>query len=318
MKSHVTLIGSGSYGQFAQAALADFDVEFSQLGGRETVEGLKDGTFSFADHPSTHIYIATPNFTHYPLVKAALEAGKHVLCEKPLALDLREIEELYDIAEEQGVYLGVGFVLPNHPFYGWLKEALAQYGGIDWIEVHNHATEGELEPDWYWDPKLSGGWFMVAEIHWLQLYFWLYEGEPYGEATGLEEQKKGRTVTAWVRLADADKKLRLGVHHKLDMTQQTHWAKVEIRFKDGTQWVIDDWVPRSLVVSDKTFNPQTEDYIKRDGQTWTDTRLRDDIYKALIRDNLNKLLKGGAMDKQSVILAHKAALEAQTKGFVKH
>ncbi|MPZ59807.1 MAG: gfo/Idh/MocA family oxidoreductase [Propionibacteriales bacterium] len=52
---------------------------------------------------------ATPETTHYPMAKAALEAGKHVLLEKPLALTLEEGDELIELAERQGVKFTVGY-----------------------------------------------------------------------------------------------------------------------------------------------------------------------------------------------------------------
>lgn len=51
------------------------------------------------------IYIATPHETHYFYAKAALEAGKHVLCEKPMALHKWEAEKLFEIARKQGLVL---------------------------------------------------------------------------------------------------------------------------------------------------------------------------------------------------------------------
>ncbi|MGN1167890.1 MAG: glycerophosphodiester phosphodiesterase family protein [Lachnospiraceae bacterium] len=51
------------------------------------------------------VYIATPHETHYLYAKAALEAGKHVLCEKPMTLVLDEAEELFALAKEKGLVL---------------------------------------------------------------------------------------------------------------------------------------------------------------------------------------------------------------------
>ena len=51
------------------------------------------------------IYIASPHQTHYEYAKRALEQGKHVLCEKPLAFKRAEAEELFAIAREHGVVL---------------------------------------------------------------------------------------------------------------------------------------------------------------------------------------------------------------------
>src|ERR1043165_539953 len=48
------------------------------------------------------VYIATPPFLHYPQARAALLAGKHVVCEKPLSLTIAEADELVAMAEERG------------------------------------------------------------------------------------------------------------------------------------------------------------------------------------------------------------------------
>ncbi len=52
---------------------------------------------------------ATPETTHYPITKAALEAGKHVLLEKPIALTLEEADELIEIAERKGLKFTIGY-----------------------------------------------------------------------------------------------------------------------------------------------------------------------------------------------------------------
>lgn len=51
------------------------------------------------------VYIATPHASHYLVAKEALEAGKHVLCEKPMTINLREAQLLVDLAREKGVFL---------------------------------------------------------------------------------------------------------------------------------------------------------------------------------------------------------------------
>lgn len=51
------------------------------------------------------VYIASPNETHYAYVKKSLEAGKHVLSEKPIAFTMHQTKELYDLAEEKGLVL---------------------------------------------------------------------------------------------------------------------------------------------------------------------------------------------------------------------
>src|SRR5690606_15614930 len=67
------------------------------------------------------VHICTPNFLHYAQSKAALEAGKHVVCEKPLAKDLHEAEELVKIAKETGLVNAVHFNLRYYPMVRQMK-----------------------------------------------------------------------------------------------------------------------------------------------------------------------------------------------------
>ena len=68
------------------------------------------------------VVIATPVPTHYPLARAALEAGKHVFVEKPPAMRVGEMEELIGIAEAQGLVLMPGHLLLYHPAVQKLKQ----------------------------------------------------------------------------------------------------------------------------------------------------------------------------------------------------
>jgi len=61
------------------------------------------------------VAISTPPRTHHPLVMAALEAGKHVLCEKPLALSPEEVDAIKDAARKHGCVVMEAFMYRHHP-----------------------------------------------------------------------------------------------------------------------------------------------------------------------------------------------------------
>ncbi len=67
------------------------------------------------------VVIATPSHTHYSLTKKALEAGKHVYVEKPIATSSEEARELMELADEKGLVLMVGHLLLYHPVVNRLK-----------------------------------------------------------------------------------------------------------------------------------------------------------------------------------------------------
>ncbi|WP_025763558.1 Gfo/Idh/MocA family protein [Dyadobacter tibetensis] len=114
------------------------------------------------------IHICTPNFLHYSQSKAALLAGKHVICEKPLAKDLVEAEELVKIAQESGLVNAVHFNLRYYPLArqmksmrekGELGEIYSFIGSYlqDWLFY-------ETDYNWRLEPDKSGDSRAIADI----------------------------------------------------------------------------------------------------------------------------------------------------------
>jgi predicted dehydrogenase len=71
------------------------------------------------------VIVATPNFLHAPIVLAAVSAGKHVLCEKPLALDFATAKQMYDFAEVAGVRHMTAFTYRFVPAMRYMKHLIA-------------------------------------------------------------------------------------------------------------------------------------------------------------------------------------------------
>ncbi len=78
-----------------------------------------------ADDNVDAVYIATPNHLHHAQVLAAAEAGKHVLCEKPLALTLPECEEMVEACRAAGVKLGINFMMRFHACHETIRRIVA-------------------------------------------------------------------------------------------------------------------------------------------------------------------------------------------------
>ncbi|HEX9945106.1 MAG TPA: Gfo/Idh/MocA family oxidoreductase [Thermoanaerobaculia bacterium] len=90
------------------------------------IEVTTDAARVLADSTVDAVVIATPTATHYALAKAALQAGKHVLVEKPIATRLAEAEELCELAERDGRVLMVGHVFLFNSAIRRVKELLGQ------------------------------------------------------------------------------------------------------------------------------------------------------------------------------------------------
>ncbi|MCR9084241.1 MAG: Gfo/Idh/MocA family oxidoreductase [Cyclobacteriaceae bacterium] len=114
------------------------------------------------------VHICTPNFLHYPQTKAVLEAGKHVICEKPLAVKIDEAEELVALAAERGLVNAVHFNLRYYPMVrqmktmrekGELGEVYSIMGSYlqDWLFL-------KTDYNWRLEPDKSGDSRAIADI----------------------------------------------------------------------------------------------------------------------------------------------------------
>lgn len=83
-----------------------------------------------ADPQIEIVYIATPNSIHYAQTKAALLAGKHVICEKPFTPTLDEAKELVELAMRRHLLLFEAITLAHHPHYQFVKDNLSKLGKL--------------------------------------------------------------------------------------------------------------------------------------------------------------------------------------------
>jgi len=128
-----------------------------------------------ADPEIDVVHLATPNILHYPHAKAALLAGKHVVCEKPLAISSQESGELVKLAAERGRVNAVNFNIRMYPVVQHAR-SLVQSGELgDLFILQGGYTQDWLlfETDWNWrlEPGLGGTLRAVGDIgsHWLDL-----------------------------------------------------------------------------------------------------------------------------------------------------
>jgi predicted dehydrogenase len=121
------------------------------------------------------VHITTPNYLHAPMVKAAIAAGKHVICEKPLAMNTAEGAELLELAERAGVVHATNFNFRFYPLCQESRERVrsGELGAI--TQIYGRYVQDWLlkETDWNWrlEPDLGGDMRAVADIgsHWLDL-----------------------------------------------------------------------------------------------------------------------------------------------------
>ena len=128
-----------------------------------------------ADSEINVVHIATPNYLHYPYAKAALLAGKHVVCEKPLAMTSEQSAELVRLAADKKLVNAVNFNIRMYPLAQQAR-SMVQSGelGDIFILQGSYLQDWLLLPtDWNWrlEPGLGGTLRAVGDIgsHWLDL-----------------------------------------------------------------------------------------------------------------------------------------------------
>lgn len=119
------------------------------------------------------VSIATPNGMHYTVCKAALEAGLHVVCEKPLCFTSEEAEELVALAKEKNRVVGVTYGYSGHQMIQQARQMI-QHGDLGDIRVinmsfafggYNYKIE-ETNPaaKWRFDPTKAGPSFALGDV----------------------------------------------------------------------------------------------------------------------------------------------------------
>jgi predicted dehydrogenase len=121
------------------------------------------------------VHICTPNHLHYTMAKDALNAGKHVVCEKPLTTSVAEAAELVKLAADKNLVNATNFNIRFYPLMHELKSCIEKgdFGNI--FSVHGSYLQDWLfystDYNWRLEPALSGDSRAVADIgsHWMDL-----------------------------------------------------------------------------------------------------------------------------------------------------
>ncbi|MGH3103374.1 MAG: Gfo/Idh/MocA family protein [Gaiellaceae bacterium] len=177
------VVGTGFIGVVHVEALRRLGVQVAGVVGstreRAEAKGIAPAYASYGalleDPDVDVVHLTTPNHLHYPQVKDALAAGKHVVCEKPLALTSEQSAELLELAGRSGLVHATNF---NIRFYPMAQQAraLAQGGDLGEIwNVHGGYLQDwlHLPTDWNWrlEAEKGGELRAVGDIgsHWMDL-----------------------------------------------------------------------------------------------------------------------------------------------------
>ena len=177
------VVGTGFIGVVHVDALRRIGVDVKGVVGsspeRAGAKGIAPVYASYgdllADDEVDVVHLTTPNNLHYTQVKQALDAGKHVVCEKPLAMTSTETAELVELAERSRLVHCTNFNIRFYPIVQEARERVRAGELGDVWNVHGGYLQDWLaEPtDWNWrlEPDKGGELRAVGDIgsHWMDL-----------------------------------------------------------------------------------------------------------------------------------------------------
>lgn len=196
------LMGYGAWGRHhAQAIAAHPEAELAAV----SASSESSRAAARADHPRAAVTgdyrelagrddvdavaIVLPPYLHFDAARAALGAGKHVLLEKPMALEVARCDELIELARSRGRRLAIGHELRLSSLWGRVK-AMIDAGAIGepkhvlvelWRQPYRQGSGG-----WRYDTKRVGSWILEEPIHFFDFARWYLQA--FGEPVSVQAQ----------------------------------------------------------------------------------------------------------------------------------
>ncbi|MDW3191529.1 MAG: Gfo/Idh/MocA family oxidoreductase [Cytophagales bacterium] len=177
----IALVGLGSYSTY-QLGPALLETNHCHLAGIVTGTpakeqqwadkyGLKEESIydyenfdEIADNDAIEaVYVVLPNSMHAEFSIRAAKAGKHVICEKPMGMNVAECDAIINACKEAGVKLGMGYRLHSEPYTQEVKRLVREktFGEVRFISADAGYYSGSNPDQWRLDRKLSGGGALV-------------------------------------------------------------------------------------------------------------------------------------------------------------
>jgi myo-inositol 2-dehydrogenase/D-chiro-inositol 1-dehydrogenase/scyllo-inositol 2-dehydrogenase (NAD+) len=178
------------------AALVDSMPDALRAAGEKTGVEARYGSLQEALERAAFdaVVITTPTFTHKDLAVLAARHGKHVLCEKPMALTLAECDEMIAACEQASVTLQIGFMRRFDPEFeaGWARVEAGEIGRPTLIKSLTHGPG--LPPPWARDLRTSIGMLAEVNSHDWDTLRWFAGADPervYAEVSNFKGAARG-------------------------------------------------------------------------------------------------------------------------------
>lgn len=209
-----------------------------------------------ADPTIDIIYVAVPNKQHHSHIIQALNAGKHVLCEKAITMNSTELLEAMALAEKKGLILAEAMTIFNMPLYDELR-SLIDTGKLGKLKMIQAPFGSYKEPDpnnRFFNPELAGGALLDIGTYAVSFARWFLTEQPVVQAsvmepfsTGVDEQsitilQNAKNEMAAVTLSFQSKAPKVGVvsfeNAYITVNDYPRADRAELHFNDGTKETI--------------------------------------------------------------------------------
>jgi len=180
------------------------------------------------------VYIPLPNGLHYKWAKKAIEAGKHVLCEKPLCSNGFEAFSLYELAKEKNLILLDAYHHSFHPSFLRAKEIINKGEIGEIIEMRGRFTVNIPKPDIRFDFSLSGGAFMDPGCYLVHALIHFFDEYPEIISTQVKTDQDDSRIDIESRAKLLiGKKTKVNIHSSIESNEE---MKIWLEFfgKEGS------------------------------------------------------------------------------------
>lgn len=194
------------------------------------------------------VYLATPHIVHYEHTAKALRAGKHVLCEKPMAMSQRETADLVKLAREKGVFFMEALWTRFFPISYWLRDLIASgtLGKVSNV-MADFSSQNPYDPEYrFFKKELGGGAMRAAGIYPLSLATMVFGAMPC-EIKTMAQVRNGVDLRSAALL-----RFPCGGTAQIYTGFQGESVQgANIAFEGGSVWIPDFWHPDRAVVRTK-------------------------------------------------------------------
>lgn len=159
-----------------------------------------------ADEKTEVVYIATPHSSHYEWIKKALNAGKHVFCEKSVTVNSRQLEECAAIAQKKGLVICDGTTLLHMPLYKKLKQMIQDgvIGDVKMIQVNFGSCKEYDVNNRFFSKELAGGALLDIGVYAVSFARYFMKSKPDVVLTTANYFETGVDETSGILLKNPD------------------------------------------------------------------------------------------------------------------